>query len=80
MTRDPLHYRLPNVTQEFIARMVGTTRSRVNHFLGKFKKLGFIEEHNGVLQLNAAMLSSVPGGSAMLPMDMRGLRSSERYQ
>lgn len=36
--RDPSRYALPQVTQEFIARMVGTTRSRVNHFLGKFKK------------------------------------------
>ena len=79
--RDPLRYRLPNVTQEFIARMVGTTRSRVNHFLGKFKKLGFVEEHDGVLHLNPAMLVPVPGGLAPVPStDMRGLRSSERYQ
>ncbi len=78
---DPLRYRLPHVTQEFIARMVGTTRSRVNHFLGKFKKLGFIEEHDGVLHLNAALLSAIPGGAAALPpADLRGLRSSERYQ
>jgi CRP/FNR family transcriptional regulator, cyclic AMP receptor protein len=78
--RDPLRYRLPNVTQEFIARMVGTTRSRVNHFLGKFKKVGFVEEHDGVLHLNPAMLVSVPGGLAAVSPDMRGLRSSERYQ
>lgn len=79
--RDPLRYRLPNVTQEFIARMVGTTRSRVNHFLGKFKKLGFVEEQDGVLHLNPAMLLSVPGGIAPVPSpDLRGLRSSERYQ
>lgn len=79
--RDPLRYRLPNVTQEFIARMVGTTRSRVNHFLGKFKKQGFVEEHDGVLHLNAAMMVSMPGGIAPGPStDLRGLRSSERYQ
>ena len=78
--RDPLRYRLPNVTQEFIARMVGTTRSRVNHFLGKFKKVGFVEERDGVLHLNPAMLVSVPGGLATASPDMRGLRSSERYQ
>jgi CRP/FNR family transcriptional regulator, cyclic AMP receptor protein len=77
--RDPLRYRLPNVTQEFIARMVGTTRSRVNHFLGKFKKVGFVEEHDGVLHLNPAMLVSVQGGLAPASPDMRGLRSSERY-
>lgn len=79
--RDPLRYRLPDVTQEFIARMVGTTRSRVNHFLGKFKKQGFVEEQNGVLQLNPALLMTVPGGNGVMPpMDTRGLRSSERYQ
>ncbi|MEO6223989.1 MAG: Crp/Fnr family transcriptional regulator [Vicinamibacterales bacterium] len=76
---DPLRYRLPHVTQDFIARMVGTTRSRVNHFLGKFKKLGFIEEHDGVLHLNPSLMTSVSGG-ALLPMDTRGLRSSESYQ
>jgi CRP/FNR family transcriptional regulator, cyclic AMP receptor protein len=79
--RDPLRYRLPNVTQEFIARMVGTTRSRVNHFLGKFKKAGFVEERDGVLHLNPAMMISVPTGLAAMPaQDLRGLRSSERYQ
>jgi CRP/FNR family cyclic AMP-dependent transcriptional regulator len=78
--RDPLLYRLPNVTQEFIARMVGTTRSRVNHFLGKFKKLGFIVEQDGVLHLNPALLMSVPGGAGASTSDLRGLRSSERYQ
>ena len=78
--RNPLRYRLPHVTQEFIARMVGTTRSRVNHFLGKFKKLGYVEEQDGVLHLNPAVMVSVPARLAMPSADMRGLRSSERYQ
>jgi len=79
--RDPLRDRLPNVTQEFIARMVGTTRSRVNHFLGKFKKLGFVEEQDGVLRLNPAILLSLPGGMAAVPStDLRGIRRSGRYQ
>ena len=72
---------VPKISPETLAAMVGTTRSRVNFFLNKFKKLGFIEEHNGVLQLNPALLMSVPGGSASMPAaDLRGLRSSERYQ
>ena len=39
--------------------MVGTTRSRVNAFMGKFKKLGFIEENSGVLHVNPARLHVV---------------------
>lgn len=42
-----------------IAEMVATTRSRVNAFLGKFKKLGFIEENSGVLRVNPARLHDV---------------------
>ena len=45
---------LPDLPQEIIAEMVGTTRSRVNAFMGKFKKLGFIEDHSGVLHVNPA--------------------------
>jgi len=36
--------------------MVGTTRSRVNAFMGKFKKAGFIEEDDGVLHVNVSPL------------------------
>ena len=50
---------LPDVSQEMIAEMVGTTRSRVNFFMGKFKKLGFIEEDGGVLQLNPSLLANM---------------------
>ena len=35
------------VNQEHLAQMVGTTRSRINHFMNKFRKLGFIEYNNG---------------------------------
>jgi predicted XRE-type DNA-binding protein len=44
------------MSQEVIAEMVGTTRSRVNAFMSKFKKLGFIEEHDGELLVNCALL------------------------
>jgi CRP-like cAMP-binding protein len=43
---------LPGLSQAVIAEMVGTTRSRVNSFMSKFKKLGFIEERSGVLHIN----------------------------
>jgi CRP/FNR family cyclic AMP-dependent transcriptional regulator len=49
---------LPKIPQETLAEMVGTTRSRVNFFMNKFKKLGFIEDNNG-LQINASLLSVV---------------------
>jgi CRP-like cAMP-binding protein len=47
---------LPRLSQETLAEMVGTTRSRVNFFMNKFRKLGFIE-YNGGLKINAALLS-----------------------
>ncbi|MDP2389318.1 MAG: Crp/Fnr family transcriptional regulator [Acidobacteriota bacterium] len=54
---------LPDLPQAIIAEMVGTTRSRVNFFMGRFKKRGFIEEKSGVLHVNPARLqSSQPSG------------------
>jgi hypothetical protein len=41
-----------------LAEMVGTTRTRVNFFMNKFKKLGFIE-YNGGLKINNSLLSVV---------------------
>ena len=49
---------LPKVSQEVLAEMVGTTRSRVNFFMNKFRKLGFIE-YNGWLKINNSLLSVV---------------------
>jgi CRP-like cAMP-binding protein len=49
---------LPKMSQEMLARMVGTTRSRVNFFMNKFKKLGFIE-YNGELKVNESLVSVV---------------------
>jgi CRP-like cAMP-binding protein len=57
--RCPRRCPLPDLSQEIIAEMVGTTRSRVNFFMGKFRKLGFIEEHRGVLYVNPARLRVV---------------------
>jgi CRP-like cAMP-binding protein len=49
---------VPRVSQETLAKMVGTTRSRVNFFMNKFKKLGFIED-NGKLIINRSLLTVV---------------------
>jgi CRP/FNR family cyclic AMP-dependent transcriptional regulator len=49
---------LPKVSQELLAEMVGTTRSRVNFFMNKFRKMGFIK-YNGGLQINSSLLSVV---------------------
>jgi CRP-like cAMP-binding protein len=52
------HRALPRVSQELLAEMVGTTRSRVNFFMNKFRKLGFID-YNGGLKINNSLLSVV---------------------
>src|SRR6202795_811787 len=49
---------LPKVSQETLANMVGTTRSRVNFFMNKFRKLGFIE-YNGKIKVNKSLLTVV---------------------
>jgi len=49
---------LPKLSQETLAEMVGTTRSRVNFFMNKFRKLGLIE-YNGGLKINSSLLSVV---------------------
>ena len=49
---------LPRINQESLAQMVGTTRSRVSHFMNKFKKLGFID-YNGGLTVNSGLLSVI---------------------
>jgi CRP-like cAMP-binding protein len=49
---------LPKLSQETLAEMVGTTRSRVNFFMNKFRKLGLIE-YNGELKVHSSLLSIV---------------------
>jgi CRP/FNR family cyclic AMP-dependent transcriptional regulator len=49
---------LPKISQETLAEMIGATRSRVNFFMNKFRKLGFIE-YNGGLKINTSLLSIV---------------------
>jgi CRP-like cAMP-binding protein len=49
---------LPRISQETLAEMIGTTRSRVNFFMNKFRKLGLIE-YNGGLKVNSSLLSVI---------------------
>ena len=50
--------RIPKISQETLAEMIGTTRSRVNFFMNKFRDLGFIE-YNGDLTINTSLLGVV---------------------
>jgi CRP/FNR family transcriptional regulator, cyclic AMP receptor protein len=49
---------IPKISQEVLAEMVGTTRARVNFFMNRFRKLGFIE-YNGELLVHRSLLSVV---------------------
>jgi CRP/FNR family transcriptional regulator, cyclic AMP receptor protein len=49
---------IPNISQETLAEMIGTTRSRVSFFLNRFRKMGFIH-YNGGLQVHSSLLNIV---------------------
>jgi CRP/FNR family transcriptional regulator, cyclic AMP receptor protein len=49
---------VPNISQETLAGMIGTTRSRVSHFMNKFRKLGLIS-YNGHIEVNNSLLDAV---------------------
>jgi CRP-like cAMP-binding protein len=49
---------IAKVSQETLAEMIGTTRSRVSHFMNKFRKLGFIE-YNGHIEVHSSLLNVV---------------------
>jgi len=55
---------LPHISQEIIAEIVGTTRSRVNVFMGRFKKLGFIAESHGELQVTRSLRHVIDDGGS----------------
>jgi CRP/FNR family cyclic AMP-dependent transcriptional regulator len=66
---DPL---LPEITQETLAAMIGTTRSRVSFFMNRFRKLGWID-YNGRIRVNKELLNAVlrdqlPGKNASSPI------------
>ena len=49
---------VPKISQETLAEMAGTTRSRISHFMNKFRRLGFVE-YNGGLQVHSSLLHVV---------------------
>jgi CRP-like cAMP-binding protein len=49
---------IPKISQESLAEMIGTTRSRVSFFMSRFRKLGFIH-YNGGLEVHSSLLSVV---------------------
>ena len=49
---------IPKISQEMLAEMVGTTRSRVNFFMNKFRRMGFID-YNGELQIHSSLLNVI---------------------
>jgi CRP-like cAMP-binding protein len=56
--QSPPHQVLPALSQEMLAEMIGTTRSRVNFFMNKFRRLGFID-YDGELRVNSSLLTVV---------------------
>ena len=50
---------LPKISQETLAEMIGATRSRVNFFMNKFRKLGLIEYNGGGITINSSLVSIV---------------------
>jgi hypothetical protein len=54
---EPEQY-IPKISQETLAEMIGTTRSRVSFFMNRFRKLGFIE-YNGRIKVHKSLLNAV---------------------
>jgi len=78
---EPEQY-IPKISQETLAEMVGTTRSRVSFFMNRFRKLGFIE-YNGRIKvhrslLNAVLLDQMPERNPDGPIGSARLRSASK--
>jgi CRP/FNR family transcriptional regulator, cyclic AMP receptor protein len=58
----------PSISQETLAEMIGTTRSRVNHFMNKFRKLGLID-YNGSIEVHNSLLNAVLHEKPQLKQD-----------
>jgi CRP-like cAMP-binding protein len=56
------------ISQETLAEMIGTTRSRVSHFMNKFRKLGLID-YNGHIEVHNSLLSAVLHGKPQIRED-----------
>jgi CRP-like cAMP-binding protein len=78
---DPEQY-IPKISQETLAEMIGTTRSRVSFFMNRFRKLGLIE-YNGRIRvhkslLNVVLLDQMPGRNPDRPIDSASSRSASK--
>jgi CRP/FNR family cyclic AMP-dependent transcriptional regulator len=67
---------ISKLSQETLAEMIGTTRSRVSHFMNKFRKLGFIE-YNGDLTIHSSLLNVVLHGDPEIHRDKLGTDGEE---
>jgi CRP/FNR family cyclic AMP-dependent transcriptional regulator len=73
---------IPQITQETLAEMIGTTRSRVSFFMNKFRQHGFIE-YNGRIRVHKSLLKvvlydQVPGGRTASPAALDPQKAKER--
>jgi CRP/FNR family transcriptional regulator, cyclic AMP receptor protein len=73
---------IPKISQETLAEMIGTTRSRVSYFMNRFRKLGFIE-YNGRIKvhkslLNAVLLDQMPKRNPVRPITLARRRNASR--
>jgi CRP/FNR family transcriptional regulator, cyclic AMP receptor protein len=50
---------IPRISQETLADMIGTTRSRVSFFMNRFRKLGFVDYGDGGLQVHSSLLNII---------------------
>jgi CRP/FNR family cyclic AMP-dependent transcriptional regulator len=50
---------IPQITQETLAEMIGTTRSRVSFFMNRFRKLGFIDDYSGRIRVHKSLLNVI---------------------
>ena len=50
---------IPKISQETLAEMIGTTRSRVSFFMNKFRDLGFIDYNGGGVEIRSSLLNAV---------------------
>jgi CRP-like cAMP-binding protein len=68
---------IAKLSQETLADMIGTTRSRVSFFMNKFRKLGFIE-YNGDLTIHSSLLNVVLHGDPEIRRDKLGTDGEEK--
>jgi len=73
---------MPRISQETLAEMVGTTRSRVSAFINRFRRLGLIDYTDDVLKVRSKLLNVILNdGATPLPnlTDVRPSARTERY-